>query len=229
MASTSIPTSGRTPLPPGVSSYEAEKQKEVQRSTSLGQTEFLKLMTAQLKNQDPLAPMENGEFLGQMAQFSTVNSIGEMAAQLKGLSDQMSANRMLSSGSLIGRSVLSAGNYGELRDGQSLDGAVRLTEPVDGAVVTIRNAVGQIMETFELGPAGAGDYPFSWDGALQGGTNALPGRYQVDVAVRRAGKVEAAKALLYIPVNSVSMNGQDVVLNLQNGAQLPLSQVTTMR
>jgi flagellar basal-body rod modification protein FlgD len=229
MASTSIPTAGRTPLPPGVSSYEAEKQKEVQRSTSLGQAEFLKLMTAQLKNQDPLAPMENGEFLGQMAQFSTVNSIGEMATQLKALSDQMGANRMLSSGSLIGRSVLSAGNYGELRDGQSLDGAVRLTEPVDGAVVTIRNAVGQIMETFELGPAGAGDYPFSWDGALTGGANALPGRYQVDVAVRRGGKVEAAKALLYIPVNSVSMNGQDVVLNLQNGAQIPLSQVTTMR
>ena len=85
------------------------------------------------------------------------------------------------------------------------------------------------METFELGPAGAGDYPFSWDGALTGGANALPGRYQVDVAVRRGGKVEAAKALLYIPVNSVSMNGQDVVLNLQNGAQIPLSQVTTMR
>jgi flagellar hook assembly protein FlgD len=85
------------------------------------------------------------------------------------------------------------------------------------------------METFELGPAGAGDYPFSWDGALGGGANALPGRYQVDVSVRRGGKTEAAKALLYIPVNSVSMNGQELVLNLQNGAKIPLSQVTTMR
>ena len=104
-------------------------------------------MTAQLKNQDPLAPMENGEFLGQMAQFSTVNSVGEMATQLKALADQMSSNRMLSSGSLIGRSVLSASNYGELREGQALDGAVRITEPVDGAVVYIRNAVGQVMES----------------------------------------------------------------------------------
>jgi len=228
MASTTIPSSARTELPPGVLSLEAEKQKEVQRSTSLGQAEFLKLMMAQLKNQDPLAPMENGEFLGQMAQFSTVNSIGEMSKQLQGLSDQMANSRLLSSGSLIGRSVLSTGNYGELAEGKSLDGSVRITEPVDGAVVYIRNAIGQVMETFELGPSGAGDYPFSWDGALPG-VNATPGRYQVDVAVTRGGKTEAAKAMLYIPVNSVSMRGQDIVLNLQNGAQVPLSQVSTMR
>ncbi|MFM7453548.1 MAG: flagellar hook assembly protein FlgD, partial [Cyanobium sp.] len=120
-----------------MASYEAEKQKEVTRSTSLGQNEFLKLMTAQLKNQDPLAPMENGEFLGQMAQFSTVNSIGEMATQLKSMSDQLAANRLLSSGSLIGRSVLSASSTGELVEGGSLEGAVRITEPVDGATVSI--------------------------------------------------------------------------------------------
>jgi flagellar basal-body rod modification protein FlgD len=215
-------------LPPGLSSFEAEKQKEVERSTSLGQAEFLKLMMAQLKNQDPMQPMENGEFLGQMAQFSTVTSVGEMAKELKGLSEQMSSSRILSSGSLIGRSVLSSGNYGELAEGRTLDGAVRLTEPVDGAVY-IRNAVGQVMETFELGAVGKGDYPFSWDGALAGGMNALPGRYQVDVAVTRGGKTEAAKALLYIPVNSVSTQGQEIILNLDNGAKVPLTQVSTLR
>jgi len=226
---TTISAGSRTALPPGVASYEDEKQKEVTRSTSLGQNEFLKLMTAQLKNQDPLAPMENGEFLGQMAQFSTVNSIGEMATQLKSMSDQLAANRLLSSGSLIGRSVLSASSTGELVEGGALEGAVRITEPVEGATVSIKNLVGQVMETFELGPAGAGDYPFSWDGALTGGANARPGQYRVEVAVRRGGKTEAAKALLYVPVNSVSMSGQDIVLRLRNGAQLPLSQVTTLR
>jgi len=229
MASTTIPSSARSELPPGVLSLEAERQKETQRSSTLGQAEFLKLMMAQLKNQDPMQPMENGEFLGQMAQFSTVNSIGEMSKQLQGLSEQMASTRLLSSGSLIGRSVLSTGKYGELAEGRPLDGAVRLTEPVDGAVVYIRNAIGQVMETFELGPSGAGDYPFSWDGALPGGVNAQPGRYQVDVAVSRGGKTEAASALVYVPVNSVSMKGQDIVLNLQNGSQIPLSQVGTMR
>jgi flagellar basal-body rod modification protein FlgD len=210
-------------------SYEAEKQKDAERSAMLGQEDFLKLMTAQLKNQDPMQPMENGEFLGQMAQFSTVSSIGDMSKQLQSLSEQFVASRMLSSGSLIGRQVLSEGSYGELQENRPLDGVVRITEPVDGAVVYVRNAVGQVMETFELGPAGSGDYPFSWDGALPGGANALPGRYQVDVAVTRAGKTESARALLYTPVNSVTMSGQDVILNLQNGGSVPLSQVSTLR
>jgi flagellar basal-body rod modification protein FlgD len=210
-------------------SYEAEKQKDAERSAMLGQEDFLKLMTAQLKNQDPMQPMENGEFLGQMAQFSTVSSIGDMSKQLQSLSEQFVASRMLSSGSLIGRQILSEGSYGELQENRPLDGVVRITEPVDGAVVYVRNAVGQVMETFELGPAGSGDYPFSWDGALPGGANALPGRYQVDVAVTRAGKTESARALLYTPVNSVTMSGQDVILNLQNGGSVPLSQVSTLR
>jgi len=229
MASTTVPSSTSPSLPSGIATLASEKQKQADNKSTLGQADFLKLMTAQLKNQDPMKPMENGEFLGQMAQFSTVSSIGEMSKQLQSLSDQFVSSRMLSSGSLIGRQVLSEGNYGDLQDGVPLDGVVRLTEPVDGAVVYVRNAVGQVMETFELGPAGKGDYPFSWDGALPGGVNALPGQYKVDVAVTRAGKTESARALLYTPVNSVTMNGQDVVLNLQNGATVPLSQVTTMR
>ena len=93
MTSATISTADRQALPPGVLSYEAEKQKDVERSSSLGQQDFLKLMTAQLQNQDPMQPMENGEFLGQMAQFSTVSSIGEMSKQLQSLSEQFVASR----------------------------------------------------------------------------------------------------------------------------------------
>jgi flagellar basal-body rod modification protein FlgD len=229
MASTTIPSSVRQSLPAGITSFEAEQQKEIERSTTLGQEDFLKLMTAQLKNQDPMQPMENGEFLGQMAQFSTVSSIGEMAKELKALSEQMVSSRLLSSGSLIGRSVLSSGNFAELKADAPLEGTVRITEPVDGAVVYIRNAIGQVMETFELGPAGAGDYPFAWDGALEGGVNAMPGQYQVDVSLVKNGQATAGKALLYTKVHSVSMNGSEVMLNLVNGETVSLSQVSTMR
>jgi hypothetical protein len=113
MASTTIPSSSRTELPPGLTSFEAEKQKEVERSDSLGQAEFLKLMMAQLKNQDPMQPMENGEFLGQMAQFSTVNSVGEMAKELKGLSDQMaSISNSEALGIASGASAGGSGGFG---------------------------------------------------------------------------------------------------------------------
>ena len=229
MTSATAPNPVDNSLPAGVTSLASEQQKQTTASGTLGQSDFLKLMTAQLKNQDPMAPMDNGQFLGQMAQFSTVSSLGDMATQLKALSDQMAGSRLLSSGSLIGRSVLSPSNVGNLPQGGSLDGVVRLTEPADGATVTVRNAVGQIMESFDLGPSGAGDYPFSWDGSLNGGSNALPGKYQVSVSVSRAGKASAESALLYTPVASVSMSGNDINLNLNDGSSLPLTQVTNLR
>ncbi len=70
-------------LPEGIRRYEEDKQKEIKRASTLGQAEFLKLMTTQLQHQDPMKPMDNGEFLGQMAQFSTVAGITEMSTALK--------------------------------------------------------------------------------------------------------------------------------------------------
>lgn len=229
MTSQTLSTANRTPLPDGVLSYEAERQKSANTSSNLGQAEFLKLMTAQLRNQDPMQPMENGEFLGQMAQFSTVNSIGEMLTELKSLSSQMAAGRLLSSGSLIGRSVLAESSYGTLPNGGTLDGSVRLTEPADQTTINIRDATGQVVESMTLGPAGAGDYPWSWDGKTSEGQYAPPGRYQIDVSVTRFGKTAAVKPMLYVPIGSVSMSGQNVVLNLLSGIQLPLDNVTTIR
>jgi flagellar basal-body rod modification protein FlgD len=229
MTSTTLSTSNRTPLPGGVLSYEEEKQKTSASSATLGQAEFLKLMTAQLKNQDPMQPMENGEFLGQMAQFSTVSSMSEMLTELKSLTSQMAAGRLLSSGSLIGRSVLAEGSFGALPAEGTLDGSVRLTEPADETIIDIRDATGQVVDSMKLGPAGSGDYPFSWDGATSDGQYAPPGRYQIDVAVTRAGKTSAVKPMLYVPIGSVSMSGQNVMLNLLSGTQMPLDQVTTIR
>jgi len=227
MATTNLASA--QPLPNGLSSYETEKAKSAASSNTLGQDQFLKLMTAQLKNQDPMKPMDNGEFLGQMAQFSTVAGISDMAKQLTTLSEQMAANRLLTSGSLIGRQVLSEGNYGELTAEAPLEGTVRLPVAADGATVAIKNARGEVMETLNLGPSVAGDYPFSWDGRFKDGSVASPGVYKVDVTVSRAGKSETARALLFTRVNSVSMDGTEVNLNLQNGSLVALSKVSTMR
>ena len=78
--------------------------------SSLGQEDFLKLMTTQLQNQDPFAPMENGEFIAQMAQFSTVTGITEMGETLKGLGDKLDEFRIATASDLLGNSVLVPGN-----------------------------------------------------------------------------------------------------------------------
>src|SRR5210317_436596 len=91
----------------GVNKSEEEKQAN---SDQLGQEDFLKLMTTQLQNQDPFAPMENAEFIAQMAQFSTVTGITEMGESRKTLSSQISEFRVATASSLMGASVMVPGN-----------------------------------------------------------------------------------------------------------------------
>ena len=91
----------------GAKTPEADATK---RKSSLGQEDFLRLMTTQLQNQDPFAPMENGEFIAQMAQFSTVTGITEMGQSLQGISDKLNEFRIATASDLLGNSVLVPGN-----------------------------------------------------------------------------------------------------------------------
>jgi len=220
-------------LPPGIlrlgQGAGSTNTSSPNTSGTLAQSDFLKLMTTQLQNQDPLQPMDNGQFLGQMAQFSTVSSLGDMAKQLQGLSDQFVANRMLSSGSLIGRQVLSAGNTAALYASTPIGGSVHLDQAIDAATITIRDASGAVVNTQQMGPAASGDWPFVWDGTQSDGSTAPPGLYRVDVSVSQKGQSQAVTPLLYTPITSVTMQGSDILLNLASGKNVPLTQVTTLR
>ena len=83
----------------------AEEKKRA-NGDQLGQEDFLKLMTTQLQNQDPFAPMENAEFIAQMAQFSTVTGITDMGQTLKNMSGQLSEFRIATATNMLGNSVL---------------------------------------------------------------------------------------------------------------------------
>ena len=110
----------------GVRSPEDAPNK---RKNSLGQEDFLKLMTTQLQNQDPFAPMENGEFIAQMAQFSTVTGITEMGQTLKGLSDKLNEFRIATASDLLGNSVLVPGNLVRPNKEGEIHGIIDLPSP----------------------------------------------------------------------------------------------------
>lgn len=89
-------------IPDTLTSYTAQaRQEETASDNDLGEDAFLTLMLAQLKHQDPMQPMENGEFLSQMAEFSTVSGIEEMNASLKELTTSYGTNRTLEAASLV--------------------------------------------------------------------------------------------------------------------------------
>ena len=121
------------------------------RKNSLGQEDFLKLMTTQLQNQDPFAPMENGEFIAQMAQFSTVTGITEMGQTLKGLSDKLNEFRIATASDLLGNSVLVPGNVVRPNKNGEIHGIIDLPSASSETSVAFFDSSGELVHSADLG------------------------------------------------------------------------------
>jgi flagellar basal-body rod modification protein FlgD len=131
-------------------------------NANVSEDRFLKLLVAQLANQDPMNPMDNAQMTSQMAQISTVSSIEKVNQSLSGLAHQLASMQALQSSSLVGRDVMVEGNRLAIHDGKAA-GAVDLDLPADKVVVDILSAGGQVIESFNLGALDAGRQPFEWD------------------------------------------------------------------
>ena len=129
---------------------------------TLGQSDFLKLMTTQLQNQDPFAPMENAEFIAQMAQFSTMTGITEMGTELKAIAEQLGEFRIATAANLLGSSVMVPGNYARADDNGEIHGMIELPSASGITNLTFSNAAGDVLHQMELGPQPSGLVGFAW-------------------------------------------------------------------
>ena len=130
--------------------------------SSLGQEDFLKLMTTQLQNQDPFAPMENGEFIAQMAQFSTVTGITEMGETLKDLGDKLDEFRIATASDLLGNSVLVPGNIVRPDKNGEIHGIIDLPSASSETSVSFFDQSGEVVHSIDLGAQGRGLVGFEW-------------------------------------------------------------------
>ena len=193
--------------PPASSSSQAERGE-------LGQEEFFDLMVAQLQNQDPLKPLESNEFMGQIAQFSSVTGIREMQSSIEQLVGSLQSSQALQASTLVGRNVLASGNTAYLADGEAVSGAVELETSVEDLVVNIFNPTGQLVRRIELGAQEPGLVNFKWEGLNESGTAAAPGNYVIGAAVQVNGQNEAASTLIASQVESVTLNQHQPGLTL---------------
>jgi len=130
------------------------------RQQHLGQEDFMKLMTTQLNHQDPFKPMENGEFLTQMAQFSAVTGLKDIKDEFKDLSAALQSSQALQASSMVGRRVLVPGNETELPEQGPLKGAVELPASTSNLSIKITDARGELVKTLDLGRQATGrEYP----------------------------------------------------------------------
>ena len=174
---------------------------------------FLSLLVAQMKNQDPLNPMDNAQVTSQMAQLSTVEGIESMNATLKALSSSMGASQMSQAASLIGHGVLVPGNT--LNPSLQQDAlGFELSRPAEQVSVSILDAAGNEVRKLDLGSRGAGVNVLAWDGLTSNGTAAAAGKYTFLVDATQGGQKVSNTALFLGSVNSVSQGSDGVKLNL---------------
>jgi flagellar basal-body rod modification protein FlgD len=185
-------------------------------SVSSIQDNFLKMLTAQLQNQDPLNPMDNAQITSQMAQLSTVSGINQLNTTLQALNDSVTMGQAMSATSMIGHGVLVAGASLALSSGQAV-GGVDLSQPADDVVVTIKDAAGNVVRTLDLGAQQAGTLPFAWDGQTDTGTTAADGTYTFSAQAVLSGVATDAATLSFGLVNAVTPG--------VNGATLDVGQL----
>ena len=187
------------------------------------QDRFLKLLVAQLNNQDPMNPMDNAQMTTQMAQINTVTWIEQVNQSIKDLASQMSAMQNMSAAQMIGRDVLVEG------DALSLDGAgnARGTFALSGAAETVKvevlSAGGQLLDTQSLGARTAGQHDFGFT------STSLPEGARFRISASQSGAAVAATELSLGRVLSVSTDATNALqLQLKDGSTLAYSQLKSI-
>jgi len=193
----------------------------------LGQEDFLTLMITQFKNQDPFEPMDNGEFLGQLAQFSTVNGIESLNGAFAGLAGSLRDEQALQAANLVGREVLAQADDGFFDGTDPLGGAVELGGAASNVQIDITDASGRLVRRLDLGEQYSGTVPFDWNGRDTNGDVMPAGQYQINARVIRGQNTESVAAYVRARVESVTLGqfGGGLSLNIAGGKQLSLSQV----
>ncbi len=200
------------------------------RPDELGQADFLKLMTTQLNNQDPMKPMSSGEFYTQIAQFSSVAGIQDLQKSFSEVASAMFSSQALQASSMVGRDVLVPGTSQNVGDG-GLDGAIDVPAGGQDVTVAIHDASGTLVRRLDLGARPAGMVPFAWDGLDEEGRPAGAGRYEVRAEARVDGRPTALDTYLSDRVNSVTIDGEGrgITLNLDRQGGMALSQIKQIR
>jgi len=178
-----------------------------------GQDRFLTMLITQLKNQDPLNPLDNAQLTSQLAQISTVQGIEKLNATLTALSGSFDSGQSLQAASLVGRQVMVSGNTLEL-SAAGARGAFSLPQAVERIVITVTDASGIAVHRVELGAQPAGVHAFDWDGLTDAGARAVDGRYGFSISAQAGGKAVAAETLSMGRVDSVTRSAGGTILNV---------------
>jgi flagellar basal-body rod modification protein FlgD len=203
------------------------RQPQNTATKELGQDEFMRLMIAQLRNQDPFSPMESGEFLGQLAQFGTVSGIEEVRGALESLTQAMSASQTMQAATLVDRDAFVPAHEAWLQPGGSVRGAAEVPPGTSNASVGIYDLNGRLIARQSVPVTGESAGEFVWDGRMDDGEIAPSGYYELRAAGDIAGTSTALEVLVAGRIESVSLDnaGGSVSLTVTGLGRIDLTAV----
>jgi len=205
----------------------AKLQKNTAASTSKttdAQSNFLKLLTEQLKNQDPLSPMDNAQMTSQLAQISTVDGIEKLNTTLTAMLSGSQSSEAVQAAALVGKGVMVGGSSLTLA-GSKAYGGFELASAADKVTVTIKDSNGLEVRKLELGDAEAGISNFAWDGLTSSGAQAVDGKYTMSVSATRGDTDLKPTALQLSTVNSVLRTSSGTVSLDVGGSLVSLADI----
>lgn len=182
------------------------------------------LLVTQMKNQDPLNPMDNAQVTSQLAQLSTVTGIDKLNNTMEALIGSVQSSQSMQASGMIGRVVLTEGNNVDLFEGDSLF-AVDLPASADNVKVTIKDADGVIVREMSLGKQPFGLLELNWGGETNSGEIAADGRYFYEVSATSASGTINTVPMAYSMVNSVSNSADGIQMNLSNLKTVSLGEI----
>lgn len=225
---TNLPTNG-TGTPTGSASTTGTGSSSTNAAAgTLGGTDFLTLMLAQLQNQDPTSPVDSNTFLTQLAQLSEVQGITSLNSNFSALSTSLTSNQALQASSLLGHQAMVNSSTATLTPGTTVSGAVNVPQTTSQVTLSITDSSGALVSQINLGAQSAGLANFSWNGIAGNGTQAPAGTYTL--TAQYAGATSggtAAATLVNGTVESVSMGAgsSGLTLNVSGVGSVPLSSV----
>lgn len=203
----------------------ATKKKADENSPEAIQERFMSLLVAQLKNQDPLAPMDNAQVTSQMAQLNTVTGINNLNTTMEGMASSLNANQTVQATSMLGRAVLTEGNSLTLADGKAL-GSMQLDQSADVLNVKVLDAGANVVRTINLGAQAKGTHEFQWDGKSDDGSTLPAGNYKFEIEAKAAGKDASVTPLTLSVVQGVRNAGADgTKLLTSNGGEVSFADI----
>ena len=184
------------------------------------QDRFLKLLVTQLKNQDPLSPMDNAQLTSQIAQINTVSGIATLNTSVQTLSTQFLQMQSLQGASLLGKDVIVAGNKLDIDAGVA-QGGFELTAAADAVKVEIVSPAGKVLDTMNLGAQRTGMHSFNWPSGSYDASSNLTFR----VTATSGANQLTSTALMRDKVTAVSTQGNNLMLELESGASVAYTSV----